>query len=50
MDKKTKGKYRDQLEKVDDLAQKLDKTTERPDGGERERPADEDRQGPPPPA
>ena len=33
VDKKTKGKYREQLEKVDDMAQKLDKTKDRrPDG------------------
>lgn len=30
MDKKTKGKYRDKLEKVDGMAQKLDKTRGRP--------------------
>ena len=29
VDKKTKGKYHDQLEKVDGMAQKLDKTTDR---------------------
>lgn len=29
VDKKTKGKYHDHLEKVDGMAQKLDKTTDR---------------------
>lgn len=29
VDKKTKGKYRDKLEKVDGMAQKLDRTKDR---------------------
>ena len=34
VDKKTKGKYRDKLDKVDSMAQKLDKTDRGPGGAE----------------
>ena len=38
VDKKTKGKYTDKLDKVDGLAAKLDKTKKQPDAAE---PADD---------
>ncbi|MEY2475883.1 MAG: hypothetical protein QOG87_1198 [Actinomycetota bacterium] len=35
VDKKSKGKYRDKLDKVDEMAKKLDRTTKNDAGAER---------------